>query len=216
MRIRQFYGAVLGTVAGAAMLMGAGTARADDAPPADGRKLFMTKTCIACHGKDGGKAILKYPNLAGQNAQYLAAQVKDIKSLARVAAKCDDGNTRTKGMADVLHLVDDDQILSISTWLASLPAPAPAPVENAERVAQGADLYKKSGCLSCHGPEGKKPLPTYPYLAGAKKDYTALQIKDIRDGVRTNGKIKLMVSYAKKLNDEQIELISEYLATVAR
>jgi cytochrome c553 len=48
-----------------------------------------------------------------------------------------------------------------------------------------------------------------------KKDYMVLQLKDIRDGVRTNGKVKLMVSFAKKLNDEQVELISEYLATVA-
>ena len=216
MRVGRINGMILGAAAGAAVLMGAGAALAQDAAPLDGKKLFMTKTCVACHGKEGAKAILKYPNLAGQDAKYLAAQIKDIKSGARVAAKGDDGNPRTKGMADVLHLVDDAQIDAISTWLAGLPAPAPAAVENAERVAQGADLYKKSGCMSCHGPEGKKPLPTYPSLAGAKKDYAVLQIKDIRDGVRTNGKTKLMVSFAKKLSDEQMELISEYLATVAR
>jgi cbb3-type cytochrome c oxidase subunit III len=210
MRVRRLCGVALGAL----VLMGAAGARADDAA-ADGKKLFMTKTCIACHGKDGAKAILKYPNLAGQDAKYLAAQIRDIKSGARVAAKGDDGNPRTKGMADVLHLVDDAQIDAISTWLASMPAPAPAAAENAERVAQGADLYKKNGCTSCHGPDGKKPLATYPTLAGMKKDYMVLQLKDIRDGVRTNGKVKLMVSFAKKLNDEQVELISEYLATVA-
>ena len=212
MRVRGFHGMILG----AAVLMSAGTALAEDAAPLDGKKLFLTKTCVACHGKDGSKAILKYPNLAAQDAKYQAAQIKDIKAGTRVATKGDDGNPRTKGMADVLHLVDDAQIDAISTWLAGLPAPAPAAVENAERVAQGADLYKKSGCVTCHGPDGKKPLATYPKLAGAKKDYAALQIKEIRDGVRTNGKSKLMVSFAKKLNDEQIELISEYLGTVAQ
>lgn len=205
----------LGAVAGAVLMAAAGGAAAQDAA-LDGKKLFMTKTCIACHGKDGAKAILKYPNLAGQEAKYLRQQMADIKSGARVASKGDDGNPRQKGMADIMHLVDDAQMQAMATWLADLP-PAPVkPAENAERVAQGAELYKKSGCQSCHGPEGKKPLPAHPYLAGMKKDYAVLQLKDIRDGVRTNGKVKTMVSFAKKLNDEQMELISEYLGTVAR
>lgn len=211
MRVRHIQGLVLGTV----VLLAAGGASAQDAA-ADGKKLFMTKTCIACHGKDGAKAILKYPNLAGQEAKYLLQQMVDIKSGARVAAKGDDGNPRQKGMADIMHLVDDAQMKTLADWLASLPAPAPKPAENAERVAQGADLYKKNGCVSCHGPEGKKPLPAHPYLAGMKADYAVLAIKDIRDGVRTNGKSKTMVTFAKKLNDEQMALISEYLATVAR
>lgn len=205
----------LGVVAGAVLMAAAGVAAAQEAA-ADGKKLFMTKTCIACHGKDGAKAILKYPNLAGQDAKYLQQQMADIKSGARVASKGDDGNPRQKGMADIMHLVDEAQMKAIADWLASLPSPAPAAAANADRVAQGADLYKKSGCQSCHGPEGKKPLPAHPYLAGMKKDYAVLQMKDIRDGVRTNGKVKTMVSFAKKLNDEQIELISEYLGTVAR
>lgn len=211
----RFNSLVLGAVAGTALLVAAGGALAQDAP-ADGKKLFLTKTCVACHGKDGAKAILKYPNLAGQDAKYLLQQMSDIKSGARNAAKGDDGNPRTKGMADIMHLVDDAQMKAIADWLATMPAPAAAAAADAARIAQGADLYKKNGCISCHGPDGKKPLPAHPILAGMKKDYAVLQLKDIRDGVRSNGKVKTMVSFAKKLSDEQMELISEYLGTVAR
>lgn len=199
-------------VAGAASLVSA----AAMAQEADGKKLFMTKSCVACHGKDASKAILKYPNLAGQEQKYLLQQMVDIKSGARGASNAEDGNPRTKGMADIMHLVDEPQMKAIATWLSGLPAVNKPATEDAARIKEGEALYKKSGCLSCHGPEGKKPLPAHPYLAGMKADYAVLQMKDIRDGVRTNGKSKTMVSFIKKLSDEQMQLISDYLSTIKR
>jgi cytochrome c len=38
---------------------------------ADGKALYMEKTCVACHGKDAKKPLTpEYPKLAGQNAKY--------------------------------------------------------------------------------------------------------------------------------------------------
>lgn len=198
----------------AALVLAAGAASAQEAP--DGKKLFATKTCVACHGKDGGKAILRYPNLAGQDAKYLLQQMADIKSGARGAGKAEDGNPRTKGMADVMHLVDDAQMKAIADWLGTLPPVGKAATDDANRIKEGEALYKKSGCMSCHGPEGKKPLPAHPFLAGMKADYAVLQMKDIAEGVRANGKSKTMVTFVKKLNDEQMRLIADYLSTVQR
>ena len=58
--------AALALAASSAGLMGAAYAQpalsADEATAA--KKLFMTKSCTACHGKEGKKAIQDYPELA--------------------------------------------------------------------------------------------------------------------------------------------------------
>ena len=39
--------------------------------------------CASCHGSDGHAAIPMYPNLAGQNEQYLVSSLKAYKSKQR-------------------------------------------------------------------------------------------------------------------------------------
>lgn len=43
-------------------------------------------TCAACHGADGMAVIPGYPHLAGQNYEYLLAQLKIFKSGERKGA----------------------------------------------------------------------------------------------------------------------------------
>lgn len=80
----------------------------------DGRKLYMTKTCVACHGKDGIKPIMKtYPIIAGQEKQYLVTQMNDIKSGARA-------NGNANAMQAVMHLVTEDEINAVAEFLANV------------------------------------------------------------------------------------------------
>ena len=73
--------------AGAAMLlaMAAPGARADE-PDAITRayaeKIAIT-VCGTCHGARGNSTQPKYPRLAGQNANYLAAQLKAFRAQSR-------------------------------------------------------------------------------------------------------------------------------------
>ena len=79
----------------------------------DGGELYQTKTCFSCHGKDAQTPILPiYPKLAGQNAEYAAAQMRDIKSGARA-------NGQSAAMKGVMHLVSDEEIDAIAAWLAT-------------------------------------------------------------------------------------------------
>ena len=79
----------------------------------DGGELYATKTCFSCHGKDAKTPILPiYPKLAGQNAEYAAAQMRDIKSGARA-------NGQAAAMKGVMHLVSDEEIDAIAAWLAA-------------------------------------------------------------------------------------------------
>ncbi len=56
---------------------------------ADGKALYLEKTCIACHGKDAKKPLMPdYPKIAGQNVKYVEKQMMDIKSGARANGNC--------------------------------------------------------------------------------------------------------------------------------
>jgi cytochrome c553 len=71
----------------------------------------MTKTCIACHGKDGNKPIQAYPRLIGQEPNYLLAQMKAIKTGERA-------NGNSQAMKAVMHLVNDDEMKKITEYLS--------------------------------------------------------------------------------------------------
>ncbi len=81
---------------------------------ADGAALFKQKTCWSCHGKDAKTPIMPfYPKLAGQNADYLFNQMKDIKSGAR-------SNGQTAAMKGVMGLVSEDDMRVLADWLSTL------------------------------------------------------------------------------------------------
>ena len=80
----------------------------------DGEQLYKSKTCAACHGKDGASPMMpSYPKVAGQNAAYAIQQMQDIKSGAR-------SNGNSAAMKGVMHLVSDEEIEAIAEWLATL------------------------------------------------------------------------------------------------
>ncbi len=81
---------------------------------ADGKALYMEKTCIACHGKDAKKPLTpEYPRLAGQNAKYAERQMLDIKSGVRA-------NGNAAAMKGVMHLVSDEEIKELAKYLSEI------------------------------------------------------------------------------------------------
>ncbi len=185
------------------------------------KRLYLRRTCQACHGRNGAKAIQEYPNLAGQDKTYLIRQVKDIISGKRVGSPDATGKPRTEGMRGALVAPDgtvritDEEIEILAEWLSAMPlaqAPAPETPPSAERIAQGKKLYAK--CRGCHGKDGRKPQRGYPKLAGQKAAYLLAQMKDIRDKVRKNGKVKTMYPFVKKLTDDEMAAIADYLSQV--
>jgi cytochrome c553 len=49
----------------------------------------------------------------------------------------------------------------------------------------------------------------YPRLAGQHASYTELQIKEFRDGIRTNDKV--MPEVVNGMNDAQIKAVADYI-----
>ena len=80
-------------------------------------------------------------------------------------------------------------------------------------AADGAALYKDKTCNACHGPKGDKPLmPNYPKVSGQNAAYIEQQMKDIKSGARNNGQTAAMKGVMHLVNDEEIKVLSEYLA----
>ena len=98
-------------------------------------------------------------------------------------------------------------LLSIA-MVASLAA-----FSNSVLADEGADLYTAKTCNTCHGADAKTPIaPNYPKLAGQNKDYLIQQVKDIRDGKRTNGQTAAMKGIVAALTDDEIEKIATYIS----
>lgn len=75
----------------------------------------------------------------------------------------------------------------------------------------GAGKAKAGVCAGCHGPNGISVNPLWPNLAGQHAEYLAKQMKDFRDGRRTD---PVMAPMAQGLTDEDIENLAAYYASL--
>lgn len=89
-----------------------------------------------------------------------------------------------------------------------LPNESAIPRESPDAFVQASELFVKSKCISCHGAElqGRVGEATNLQKVGARRSIEEIKTKIASGG---NG----MPSYASKLDDEQITLLAEWLAT---
>lgn len=71
--------------------------------------------CAACHGKNGIAQIPGYPNLAGQNEQYLVSALKAYKNKQRSGGQAAIMQGQAAGLSD-------EDIANLAAYYASLPA----------------------------------------------------------------------------------------------
>ena len=93
-----------------AAVLASATVTADEAPVASPLKV---QVCVACHGKNGIATINSYPNLAGQNRDYLISALKAYQN-----------RERNGGLAGVMqqqaaNLTDED-IAEIAEYYSTL------------------------------------------------------------------------------------------------
>ncbi len=166
-------------------------------------------TCTACHGPEGNSSSPMWPNIAGQNAPYILAQLQAFKSGAR----------KNPLMSSQAMLLSDEDMANLAVYFESLP-PAAQAVADVNLIARGEALYrggnvkeKASACLACHGPTGRgNPAAKYPALKGQHAAYTAKQLNDYANGMRTtDGKTHIMRDITARLNRDDIAALSSYV-----
>ena len=166
-------------------------------------------TCTACHGPEGNSANPLWPNIAGQGAAYLVAQLKAYK----------DGTRKDPLMTSQAMLLSDQDMADLAVYFESLPQASQA-VADAGQVDKAKALYlggnvsdQTAACIACHGPTGSgNPAAKYPALKGQHATYTAKQLRDYASGAReSDGKTRIMRDIAAKLSEDEIVALASYV-----
>ena len=74
-------------------------------------------TCAVCHGQDGLAKVPDAPNLAGNNATYLAKQLNAFKS----------GERKHEQMSIIAQDLSDAEIANLAAWFAAIKVTATVP-----------------------------------------------------------------------------------------
>ena len=197
-------GLALATVANMALAENAG-----DANKQGGARIAIT-TCANCHGPHGNSISSKFPNLAGQRANYLEAQLKAFRSQSRGDP---DALAYMWGMAAPLN---DTTIHGVAEYYAS-QKPAPGKPGAPQAVAKGQDIYMNGvvargipACGSCHGPKAEG-VGDFPRLAGQQSAYLEKQLRSFQSELRD---MPTMHAVTEHLQPEEMNAVAAYLQSL--
>jgi len=196
--------------AAAVLLSVAGAAARADQPDAFTRayaqKLAIT-VCGTCHGPHGNSIQPKYPRLAGQNANYLVAQLKAFRSQSR-------GDPDAVGyMWGMASQLDDDTIQALAAYYAAQKA-EPSASGTSATISRGREIYAQGvaaqgvpACSSCHGPAAHG-LQDFPRLAGQHAQYILKQLASFQSNMRN---VAIMHGVAQNLNLGDMDAVAAFL-----
>ncbi|HEX5786988.1 MAG TPA: c-type cytochrome [Woeseiaceae bacterium] len=165
--------------------------------------------CSACHGAAGVSLSPLWPNLAGQGAPYIVAQLKAFKG----------GLRKDPLMTPQAMPLSEADMADLAVYFESLPAAVQSvadvdAIDRAEATWRGGDPAEGvAACLACHGPTGKgNPAALYPALGGQHAAYIAKQLRDYAAGTRvSDGKTRIMREIAERMSQEDIEALAAYI-----
>jgi cytochrome c553 len=186
-----------------------GAVRADDlAAESQLRAQRLAATvCATCHGARGVSTQPKFPQLAGQNANYLAAQLKAFRAQTRGDP---DAISYMWGMASQL---DDETIAALAAYYAA-QHPKPSGGGSPALIASGRDVFEKGipsegvpACSSCHGHDAHG-LQDFPRLAGQHAQYVLKQIASFQSNMRN---VAIMHGVAQNLREPEMQAVAAFL-----
>jgi cytochrome c553 len=174
---------------------------------------IATTVCAACHGADGNSQLAVNPKLAGQHPEYLFKQMKNFK-----AADGKPAERNSAVMNGMIAAFDDGQMRDLAAYFSAQTqtgdvAKSRETIELGQKLYRSGDLSKGlPACAACHGPAGAGLPAQYPRIGGQFAEYTEVQLKSFRDGVRANDPNKMMRMVALKMTDAEIKAVADYVA----
>jgi cytochrome c553 len=169
------------------LLVGATGVFAGDAPVA-------AATCVACHGPQGVSANPEWPDLAGQHAGYLEAQVRAFR----------DGQRENPAMAPFVDKLTDRDMAQLAAYYTGLPRGTAANGDSS-LVAKGENL--SAYCKACHGMQGVPAAQVWPVIAGQQAAYLLKQLQAFKSGARMNPQMNTVV---KPFGDDEFKALAAY------
>jgi cytochrome c553 len=163
--------------------------------------------CGTCHGARGNSEQPKFPRLAGQNANYLATQLKNFRGQTRGDP---DAIGYMWGMAGELT---DETIDALAKYYSVQSARSPGARQSPE-ISRGQEIYQHGvesegvpACATCHGPDAHG-LGDFPRLAGQHAQYLLKQLASFQSNMRN---VAVMHGVAQNLRVTEMSAVAAYL-----
>jgi cytochrome c553 len=171
--------------------------------------------CTACHGPNGNSTNPEWPRLAGQNAVYIAEQLRLFRSGVR-------NNPVMKPLASALsdQDIDDLAVYYEAQTPTGLEADPSYWKDGQALYLTGDSAHEVPACIACHGPVGRGNLASgYPALRAQQSVYVVKQLNDYASGARYGGPNPaaatpngiMMFTIAKQLSAQQIRDVASYV-----
>jgi cytochrome c553 len=164
--------------------------------------------CETCHGPHGNSATPATPRLNGQQAGYIAAQLKNFRN-----PTMEDPHTINAMWRTATH-TGDEMVSALANYFASKP-PTPPLSRNSALAAEGQRLYAQGAvaqnlpaCMTCHGPHGEGGA-AIPRLAGQHAAYLTHAMEVLQMALRESD---VMHPKMNNITDDQIKALVAYLA----
>ena len=178
-----------------------------------------TPVCVACHGPNGNSVNPLWPVLAGQNSNYISAQLKYFHANQRI-----NSGGLMVGIASTLQDQDiEDLALYYSQQTPTGQEADPSTVAAGEKLYRGGDRARHiPACIACHGPAGLgNPAAGYPALRAQHAEYVAKELSDYAAGQRYSkndkgesagdGNAVIMNTIASRLSVDDMKSLASYV-----
>ena len=177
---------------------------------------IASRSCAACHGADGNSTNPLFPNLAGQNPDYLYGQLRAFKS----------GGRQSRIMSPIVADLSAANMADVASYYAHQTIRANRIRDNA-RIAAGRHIFygganhgATPACAMCHstsaggmsmmgGMMGGEMMAAIPKLNGQHAAYLVKRLREFASGRRQS---MMMNSVATSLTHAEMQEVADYLA----
>jgi cytochrome c553 len=159
--------------------------------------------CLACHGEKGQSENENTPSLGGQQAPYSLIQLYMFREKLRT----------NEIMNEVAKPLNDDDLRTLSDFIAKLPRPEPpAEAGDPARMQRGQAAAQQHRCNTCHNPDysGKENVPR---IGSQREDYLAKTLAEYKSNTRP-GYDASMADVMAQVTPQQIADLAYYIARV--
>jgi cytochrome c553 len=168
---------------------------------------MATTICAACHGADGNSIAPIFPSLSGLQESYIVKQLNDFMS----------GKRKNDMMTPIVAQIKPADVQPLAEYFSKQKRERDAPT-NRMAASAGKVIYNEGNdetgvpaCVGCHQPKGVG-FDLYPKINSQKIEYIKQQLKNFATGERANDQSRFMRTTAKRMSEEEMEDVAQYLA----
>jgi cytochrome c553 len=175
------------------------------AAPAQSVTELVSAQCATCHGLQGQSTSDEFPQLAGQNAQYMRKQLEDFRS----------GQRQHIAMNTIAQALTEPHIAQLATYFQA-QTPMPHASDDTLLAGMGRYIYERGNiysqvpaCLSCHSATGIGSA-RLPRLAGQHPQYVMTQLRRFQTKERRNDS-GAMAFVTQGLSELELRAVAAYI-----